>query len=145
MALEPQTTYAYSGADVILTFGGFLATQLGDGDDAISVEPATEAATMRIGVGGSAVVSMQQDLSGTVRLRCLRTSPMNGHLQRLLNLQRQTGVGHPLLVKDPRGAEVHACEQAFIMQQPQSQHGKNASDVEWMIACPVLRSDQGGY
>jgi|GEM_PF-6110821 len=145
MALEPQTTFAYSGADVALTYGGFLATQLGDGDDAISIEPATEASTTRVGVGGSTVVSIQQDLSATVRVRCLRTSPFNNHMQRLLNLQRQTGVGHPLFIKDPRGREAHSCDQAFVMQQPQSQHGKNASDVEWMLNCPVLRSNQGGY
>jgi len=145
MALEPQTTNTYSGADVVVTYGGFLLQQLGDGDDAISVEPASAAVESRIGVGGSAVVSIQQDLSANVRIRCLRSSPANNVMQRLLNLQRNTGVGAPLFIKDPRGAEVHACDTAFVQQQPQSQHGKMASDVEWTIHCPVLRSDQGGY
>ena len=145
MALEPQTTNAYSGAEIVAIYAGFLLEQLGDGDDAISIEPATEAVTSRIGLGGSAVVSIQQDLSANVRIRCLRGSPANTVLQRELNLQRSTGVGKPLLLKDPRGKEVHACDQAFVMQQPQSQHGKNASDVEWTIHCPVLRSNQGGY
>lgn len=136
---------AYDGKDVLVIFGPILIEGYGEGDDVVQIESNTPVASQRIGVGGAAVVSVMHDESGTVRLRLLRTSPTNDLLQAAMEAFRSTKVFLPLLVKDPRGRELHAAQQAYIAERPSSQHGGNASDVEWVIACPKLKSYQGGY
>ncbi len=140
-----MSTKAYNGAQVFATFGNRLIEGLGDGDDAIQVEFVDDTTTVRTGVGGSAVVSINQSISATVRVRLLRTSKSNDYMQRALNLWRATGTFFPFTLKDARGKEVHACAKAAVQKQPSSGHGKAASDIEWMIVCPEMRSNQGGY
>lgn len=136
---------AYDGNAVDFIFGPVIAEGYGEGDDVIQIEHNTPVASTRVGVGGGAVVSVMHDESGTVRLRLLRTSPTNDLLQAALETFRRTKLFLPLLVRDSRGRELHAAEQAYIAEYPSSQHGQNAADVEWVFNCPVLRSYQGGY
>lgn len=140
-----MSTNAYSGAQVFAAFGNNLLQEIGDGDDAIQVEFTDDTTTVRTGVGGSAVVSINQSTAATVRVRLLRTSKSNDFMQRALNLWRSTGTFFPFILKDARGKEVHACAKAAVQKQPSSSHGKNAGDIEWTIVCPEMRSNQGGY
>ncbi|MGB0890509.1 MAG: phage protein, partial [Solirubrobacterales bacterium] len=130
---------------VFVAFGPILIEAFGEGDDVVQVEHNTPVGTTRVGVGGNAVVSVGHDRSGMVRLRLLRTADANDQLQAALVAFRRRKVFLPLLVKDTRGRELHACERAYIAEQPSNSHGQAASDVEWVINCPELSSYQGGY
>lgn len=140
-----MSTQAYNGKQVYANFGPHLVQGVGDGDDAIQVDFDDDTTTVRTGVGGSAVVSINQSISAKVRIRLLRTSKTNDVFQKYLNLWRATGKFHPFILKDARGKEVHACDKAAILKQPSSSHGKAAGDIEWTIVCAEMRSNQGGY
>jgi len=137
-------TYVYSADDVVCSFGALMLERLGEGDDVISIEPEGMVAETRVGANGSAVVSVHKNFSAQVTVRLLRGAIENDIMQQELNLFRATGVTRPFLLKDTRGREIHVCDAAYIAAQPSSTHGTNASDIEWTIYCPLLRSYQGG-
>lgn len=136
---------AYNGDDVVAAFADIIFEHLGDGDDAIVIEFEGQAASDRVGVGGSVVVSQSQDRRATVRIKVLRTGWENDRMQAKLEMFRQTGRFFPFLLKDTRGRELHSCAKAYIQAQPRSAHGANATDIEWVVRCPIMRSVQGGY
>lgn len=140
-----MSTHVYNADDVILTFGPLSIENLGEGDDAIVVEYESDHASDRVGVGGSVVVSQNQDRRGTITVKVLRTARENGVLQQMKNRFDAEGTMFPVQVSDTRGTELHGGAKAYIMAQPRSAHGSSASDVEWRIRVTEMRSNQGGY
>lgn len=88
-------------------------------DDAfVSVEPAGEGVTKKVGCDGEIVRSISPDKTSTVKITLLQTSDSNSFLQQMYNQDQQNGDGiFPLMIQDLMGGVLFSAEEAWVAKQ----------------------------
>ncbi len=138
----------YSFKNVVFAIDGRTVTGFDDGDDVIAIDGNTsELGTPKIGVDGSAVVSISADESVKITFKLLSTSPFNKYL--LQKVKRMShGGAFPLLkvsFLDTSTGESGGSSEGVIIQKAKITHGKSDSTREWTIFCPTWVEDYVTY
>lgn len=144
--------YSFKSVTAAIEGPGGGPVQLGVGsgaaDEGISVERAEDRNTMTTGSDRHVMHSMHVANAGTVRVRLLKTSPVNGLLLTMLKAQMQTSAlwgGNQITVEDKvRGDKVSCAEVAFA-GEPVLAFGKVGQVQEWMFQAGHVEGtlDQG--
>jgi hypothetical protein len=128
--------YAYSFSNIVCTVNGAIITNFGAGDDVITVEPLTDAATTQVGADGHLVASISANRGCKVTLHLQQTSPSNYILQQLYNLQiAMSAQFQPIsmAIQDAMKQDSCTCTGGIIVGQAHWVRGANATDMEWVI------------
>lgn len=129
----------YSFKDVNVSIAGIAGTiQLGMGagvaEEGITIERTEDRNTMTLGADGEVMHSLHVADGGTVRVRLLKTSPVNGRLMDLYKQQRRGSLfwgRNTISVQDrARNDRITASEVAF-MGEPALSYGKVGNVNEW--------------
>lgn len=127
---------SYSMKNVTATIDGQIVIGFWDGDDAVTVAPASDRGTMTFGADGSSIFSGSANKGATITLRLQHTSPSHRLLLQRLARQEAEGiriVGFPFTVNDVDSGEGGATSEAFISAAPTDGKGVNATVREWTL------------
>jgi hypothetical protein len=111
-----------------------VGNRAGVADEGIAVERTEDVNTMQTGADGEVMHSLHAADSGTIRIRLLKTSPINSTLQSMLDQQRLSGATwgrNTFQLRDHiRGDIVTGREVAFTGHAPLA-YGKTGNVNEW--------------
>lgn len=135
-----HTTYA--ARDVVASVDGLQVRGWGNGDNAISLSDSAEGARL-VGMDGSSIFSMPNDLSGVITLRLLTTSRAHELLSRKWARQKEGGGfrAFPVSCKDRSTGEGFTAAEAVVMSAPDFTRGQNATIVEWQLSAGEIRRE----
>ena len=123
----------YDPKKVLIACGTHSVTGLAD-DAFVSVEPAGEGVTKKVGCDGEIVRSISPDKTSTVKITLLQTSDSNSFLQQMYNQDQQNGDGiFPLMIQDLMGGVLFSAEEAWVAEQSTFARGKADTNREWEI------------
>ena len=123
----------YDPKKVLIACGTHSVTGLAD-DAFVSVEPAGEGVTKKVGCDGEIVRSISPDKTSTVKITLLQTSDSNSFLQQMYNQDQQNGDGiFPLMIQDLMGGVLFSAEEAWVAKQSTFARGKADANREWEI------------
>lgn len=137
----------YDSNQVIAVFGGVIMADGREDGDFISIARNEEKYTLRVGADGEAARSRTNNNSTRVTVRLLNTSSANLALSALYNVGEAAGGNanvFPLLIQDLSGNSLYVAEQAWIVQMPAINFGKEVGTVEWVFETPSLAMVHGG-
>jgi hypothetical protein len=101
----------------------------------VGIEPAGDGITKKTGCDGEIVRSIDPDKSATVTVTVQQTSPTVASCQNQYDKDRSTGNGtFPILVKDMKGGLIFAAQDAWVVNAPSREFGKEDADREIEIA-----------
>lgn len=127
-----STTYYFGNCTG--TLNGREIIGFWEGDDVVQVEPGADVASMLIGADGSGIVSQSVNNSARITLRVQHRSPIHNQLHRQLLAQQSGNMdGISFTFRDGDSNEGGACDRAWVVQQPGSQHGVNAAVRTWVL------------
>jgi len=110
-------TYSFKNVNVI--FGVAELKGFADGDDVVSVVPASDGFGKIVGAKGEVTRAMLNDESVTVTIKLLQTSSSVPILQNLYLADKATGAGAlPMLITDLETGESFSIKSAWIKKQP---------------------------
>lgn len=135
-----MTNNAYSFLDAqVALVGPNGAVSLSNGgiaDEGVSYEMEGDKGTMVTGADGGFMHSLHAAQSGTVTVRLLKTSPLNGVLQTMYNAQTASSANYgqnTITIRDPvRGDSITAQGCAF-RKQPNNNFSKEGNTLEWVF------------
>jgi hypothetical protein len=106
----------------------------GAAEEGISISPTSEINTMMVGADGSGQHSLHADKSGRIIVRLLKTSPTNGQLMAMYNIQTASAAAHgqnTITINDVNRGEVITARQVAFGKAPDLSYGKAAGVNEW--------------
>ena len=112
-----------------------LGSGAGAAEEGIEITPAGDINTMQIGADGTGQHSLHGDKSGTVTVRLLKTSQVNGQLSLLYAFQTSNSGAHgqnTITLTDRRG-DVITCRQCAFKRAPALTYSKDAGMNEWVF------------
>lgn len=121
-------------------FFGTIEVQGFAQDAAISVEHDEDDWTLVVGVDGEGTRSKTSNLSATITVSLMQSSPTNDLLNAARILDQQTpggSGGSPLLIKDNSGTTLFSAATCWIQKPPTAELNREATTREW-----VFRTDQ---
>ena len=129
----------YSFLDVQATLvGPGGAIPLGSGsaasEEGISVEFVDDLTTMAIGADGQGVHSLHASKGARLRVRLLKTSPVNAALTTMCNFQRlssSTFGRNVMVVTNIATGDTYSARQCAFARNPANTWGKDAQVIEW--------------
>lgn len=130
----------YSFTDVVATLSGpgstpiILGVGSGASEEGISIEPVEETDTMHIGADGKVAHSLHASRAAKVRVRLLKTSPVNNQLQTLYNFQRSSSAfwgQNLLMISNFAAGDAYTCQGVAFARLPPNNWGKEAGTIEW--------------
>jgi len=125
----------YNPEKVITTLGSHVVSGVAD-DSFITIEPAGDGTTMKVGCDGSVNRSISPNHSFTIKLVTQQSSPTNQFLQNQLDMDQQDGTGtFPILIKDLMGEEQFSADTAWVTKPASWVRGKETNNREWELAC----------
>jgi hypothetical protein len=132
-----QTSKTYNFSDVIVTIAGLRIGGWGE-DGGITVEWASDLASIKQGADGEPTVSLLPIPAATVTLKLMETSASNTVLQGLLVAQRATPAGFtmPFAMADPSTGEALLSGQAVFMAFPGVSKSREVGEREWKLGLP---------
>lgn len=115
-----------------------------DGDDIISAERNTDAASFLVGGDGKMLVSISPDKSGTATFRLKQSSPSGLFLSGLVN-DMQNGNFAPVsfLMKDTKGDDIVSGSKGFILRPSTMTRGIGANAQEWAVVLENMQMTSG--
>ena len=117
-------TYSFKNVNVI--FGVVELTGFADGDDVVSIVPASDGIGKIVGAKGEVTRSMLNDESVSITIKLLQTSSSVPILQNLYLADKATGAGAlPMLITDVETGESFSVKNAWIKKQPEIVRGQN--------------------
>lgn len=123
----------YDPKRIKVIFGG-LQIQGFSEDSIVSIEPMGEGIKSICGADGEVARSLDPDQRCQVTINLLGTSSSNDKLSALHAADKATGKGMlPLLIKDLSGSTILAAAQAWVVNNPKREFGKEVGDVEWTL------------
>lgn len=131
----------YSFSDTIVIINGVEITGWADGDDVIQIKRRADAATDKVGAGGSMMVSISADKSGEATFKLQQTSPSNKYLTALAEAQQSSGelfVPTELLFQDSYRNDMAFGTHGYIKKQSDISRGTAAGTQEWTIVVERL-------
>lgn len=116
------------GAQVSLGAGAANAKE------GITIEPSTEIDAMTIGGDGAWMHSLKADKSAKLRIRFLKTSPLNGVLQTLYNAQTASSAVHgqnTIVISNPVTGDVTTCQGVAFARKAPLTYAEEGGIMEW--------------
>ena len=130
-------TYSFLDFQCVLTGPGGIVL-LGSGsaaaEEGVSVEFLEETDIMKVGADGNDMHSLNANKSGKVTVRLLKTSPVNGQLMVMYNLQRASAATHgknTLILTHTVTGDVYTCQHVAFAKGPANSYAKEAAAIEW--------------
>lgn len=108
----------------------------GVAEEGITIERTEDENAMTIGAGGEVMHSLHAGTSGTVRLRLLKTSPINARLMEMRNFQKLSGATwgqNAISVRDFQRGDIVTCTEVAFTGPPATSWGKGGGVVEWVF------------
>lgn len=123
----------YNPKEVTITLGSHIVSGYAE-DSFVSVEPAGDGITKKVGCSGEIVRSINPDDTYNVKITLLQTSESNAWLQDSFANDYSTGEGMwPILIKDLKGGLVFSSDNAWVVRSSPRQFGREAGSREWDI------------
>lgn len=139
---DVQATLAGPGGVVNLGYGAAIA------EEGISIEMAGDKNTMLIGADGEGMHSLHADKSGTVTVRCLKTSPTNAKLQAIYTAQTLDSALHGsnvITVTNPKSGDTTVARSVAFQKKPALNYKKDGDIIEWQFHALKIDSILGVY
>lgn len=140
----------YSFLDVRVGFAGptgvFSLSKGGVADEGITFAPDGNINTKTMAADGDGMHTLHANRSGTVTIRLLKSSPLNGQLMTALNLQRTSAAlwGQNIItLVDPNKGDNVTAEQCAFEKWPNLAFGTEAQPVEWAFSAIIINLDLG--
>lgn len=129
----------YSFLDVLAAIAGpGLVANLGAGaavsEEGISITPTGDKNAMNIGADGKGQHSLFADESGNIKIRLLKTSPMNAILNAAYELQSTSSSlwgRNVITITNPQTGDITTCQQCAFKKKPEINYAKEAGMIEW--------------
>lgn len=123
----------YNPKEVTMALGTHIARGYAE-DSFISIDPAGDGVTKKVGCDGEIVRSVSPNDTYIVKLSLLMTSETNSWLQSKVDQDIKSGDGmFPILVKDLKGGLVFSSDAAWAVKPASRGYGKEAGNREWEI------------
>jgi structural protein KPP10_ORF10 len=143
----------YSFKDVSASINGPTGSaNLGYGaaiaDEGITIDMAGDKETMHIGADGTPMHSLHADKSGTVTVRCLKTSPTNAILQAMYDAQQVSSTlwaQNVIIVRENESGDITTCSSVGFKKKANLKYGKEADIVEWPFNAGQIDTVLGTY
>lgn len=124
----------YSSANVTMIYGGKLITGWADGDF-VKIAYASDYWMLTMQSDGIGTRSASRDLSGTVEITLLASSPSNDYLAAAFLADQQSGAGVlPFLLRESSGALLASAESMWIVKSPDVSFSRSVSTRVWQLA-----------
>lgn len=133
--LSVQATLAGPGGIVPLANGAQAA------EEGVSVAMAEDKNTLTIGAGGEGMNSLHAGKSGTITIRLLKTSPVNGLLAAMYRLQTNDAGLHginTLNVRDTKRGDIVTAQGVAFKKFPDMNWAKDGGTVEWAFDATTI-------
>lgn len=147
MASTRATTY--SADQVTASLAGVQIDSGTSDGEFVTVEPAAEGFTAKVGSDGEVARSKTNNRMATVKLKLLHTSASNTYLSTLyatdINTPGGAGVGRFELRDLNNGAIIVEADKAWIEKVPNGARAREVSDNEWTIRLASANWDFSGY
>lgn len=133
----------YSAKDVFVAVGARALTGFSE-DSKVTVEYSEDFWTKQTGVDGETTRSKQNNFSGTITIRLMRSSDDNEYLSGLFIQDKLSSDGVvPITIKDNLGTTLHFTPSAWIMKPPADEVARDANEKEWAFDCAELEMFHG--
>ena len=120
----------YNPKEVTMAFGSHIVSGYAD-DSFITIDPAGDGVTKKVGCDGEIVRSISPDDTFIIKVSVLQTSDTNSFLQQRFAQDIKTGEAmFPVLIKDLKGGMVFSADAAWPIK-PAS--GKESNNREWEL------------
>lgn len=123
----------YNPKEVIVSLGTHIVTGYAE-DSFVTIDPAGDGVTKKVGCDGEIVRSVSPNDTYTVKLSLLMSSETNSWLQSKVDQDIKSGDGmFPILVKDLKGGMVFSTDAAWAIKTASRGFGKEAGNREWEL------------
>ena len=123
----------YDPKKILVSLGSHSVSGYSDGTF-VGIEANGDGISSKTGCDGEKVRSIDPDKSATVTLTLLQTSPSIAWAQNRYDKDRETGDGtFPILIKDLKGGLIFSAADAWVVNAPSREFGKETSDREITI------------
>lgn len=139
---DVQATLVGPTGVINLGYGAAIA------EEGISIDMAGDKNTMMIGADGEGMHSLHADKSGTVTVRCLKTSPTNAKLQAFYAAQTLSSALHGvnlITVTNPKSGDVTTARSCAFKKKPSLSYKKDGDIIEWVFDALKIDSILGTY
>lgn len=134
----------YAAQLVQVVFQGNTITGYGDGDFC-KISRDEDAFHKVVGADGIASRSRNGNLGGSVEITIQSTSPSNGVLSTIAELDEVVGTSvGSCFVKDVGGTTLWSAQNAWIKKRPEVTFAKEQNTRVWVIDCDALIGHVGG-
>ncbi len=142
-------TYSFQDVVCVLTGpGGTLSLSADDAlaDEGITIEMIDDKTSMTTGAGRGAMHNLHASNAGRVRVRLLKSSPVNAALMAMFNFQSTssayTGV-NTITLSNPTWGDDHSARQCAFVKRPDNANGKDGGMMEWQFNSADISSQLG--
>jgi Protein of unknown function (DUF3277) len=143
----------YSFKDVSASLAGPNGTaNLGYGaaisEEGITVDMGGDKNTMHIGADGTPMHSLHADKSGTVTIRCLKTSPTNAVLQDMYDAQQLSSIfwgQNVIIVRENQSGDITTAQFCAFKKKPNLKYAKDADVLDWVFDAGTIDTVLGTY
>lgn len=143
----------YSFKDVSASLSGPNGTvNLGYGaaisEEGITVDMLGDKNTMHIGADGTPMHSLHADKSGTVTVRCLKTSPTNALLQDMYDAQQISSIfwgQNVIVVRENQSGDITTAQFCAFKKKPNLKYAKDADVLDWVWDAGTIDTVLGTY
>jgi hypothetical protein len=136
-----MATYSFQDTSFTITgFGGSISLGSGSGssEEGITIESIEDKNIMNQGADGFTQHSLIASRAATVTVRLLKTSPVNGTLQQMYNLQTASALTHGKNVitgRDIARGDFIVLSKVAFAKEPTVTYAKEAGMIEWLFHC----------
>lgn len=127
------TVRTYSAKQVLIALGSHSVTGYAE-DSFVTITKNGDGVVKKTGCDGEIARAIDPDNTYSVKLSLLQTSPTNAFLQRMFQMDYDTGEGmFPIMVKDLKGKTVFSADMAWAAKPADRSYGKDTVNREWTI------------
>jgi len=134
----------FNPKDVSVVVGGRVITGFGP-DTFISADRENDSFTKQVGASGEVARANNNDMTGTITITLMQTSPDNDFLSGLVAADELNGSGITnVLVRDPNGTTLIESAESWIRKPATTEFSRENGTREWVIDCAELLMTIGG-
>lgn len=147
------TTTTYSFLDVTAAFEGpgaafpLAGSGEGNAEEGITVEATEDINTMTVGADGSVMHSLHANKSGMIRVRLLKTAPLNSLLSAAYNFQTASGANHgknTITIANPVTGDNVTCTGVAFKKATPLTYAKDGQYNDWEFHAGQIDRVLGG-
>jgi hypothetical protein len=145
-----MATYSFLNTSCFMVGPG-IASNLGSGaaaaEEGITLTATTDKNVLTIGADGQGQHSLIADDSGQIKIKLLKTSPLNAALMVAYDLQSQSSAFwgiNTITLSDASRGDFHVMQQVAFKKKPEITQAKEAGFIEWELEGIQVNSILGG-